>query len=558
MFVRAKKSGQYEYLQVVHNVRKGDQVHQHVLGTLGRVDVLRSTGQLDALLASCSRFADRVAVLAAHREGLVTPAQKVRVGPPRVFEKLWHEAGVPEVLEGLLADRKFEFPVERAIFVTALHRLFDPGSDRAAEVWRRDYAIAGIEDLELHHLYRAMAWLGEALGEDQQTHRTPFAPRTTKDQIEEALFARQRDLFTSLDLVFFDTTSVYFEGEGGETLGEYGYSRDRRPDRKQMVVAVVLDGAGRPICCELWPGSTTDVKTLLPIVDRLQGRFGLRSVCVVADAGMVSEEAIRGLQAEGRRVRFILGMRLRKSKEVREEVLSRAGRYHEVVGPRQRPPDPAPLKVKAVWVGDRRYLVCENEEEARKDAHDREALVAALRDQLARGEKTLVGNSGFRKFLKSEGPGGLALDPERIAEEARYDGKWVLRTDTDLSPSEVALKYKQLWRVEQVFRSLKTVLETRPIYHKCDETIRGHVFCSFLALGMLQDLLARMEARGWEVEWERLQRDLDDLEEITVTAGGQRLVLRSDPRGDAGKALQAAGISLGPVVRIWREDGEES
>jgi len=554
MFVRAKKSGRYEYLQVVRNARVGPQVRQEVIATLGRLDVLQKTGELDALLGSCSRFADKVAVLDAVRDGRLAPAEALRTGPPLVFERLWQEAGLPQILGGLLADRRFEFAVERAVFLTVLHRLFDPGSDRAAEVWRDGYALDGMKGLELHHLYRAMAWLGEELPATEQRHATPFAPRTTKDLVEEALFARRRDLFSTLDLVFFDTTSIYFEGEGGETLGQYGYSRDHEPDCKQMVVAAVLDGEGHPLCCELWPGNTTDVKTLLPVVDRLRGRFGIRSVCIVADRGMVSEDAVRGLRAEGRDVRFILGMRLRRSKEVRDEVLSRAGRYQEVRGPREHSKDPSPLKVKEVWVGDHRYIVCLNEEEARKDARDREAIVASLRDKLAHGEKSLVGNRGYRRFLKTTGGHRFAIDEAAIEAEARTDGKWVLRTDTDLGAAQVALKYKELWRVEQLFRSIKSILETRPIYHKCDETIRGHVFCSFLALVLLNGLYEKLEARGWSIEWERLKRDLDDLQRFAVDTRGKRLLVRTAPKGDAGKALQAAGVALGPVIRLCEGD----
>lgn len=132
--------------------------------------------------------------------------------------------------------------------------------------WRRDYEIPGVEELELHQMYRAMGWLGQPLPEDEQEGATPFTPRCTKCSFEAALFQRRRHLFSNLELVFFDTTSIYFEGEGGVELGQYGHSQDQRPDRKQMVLAVVLDGAGRPLCCEMWPGNTTDVKTLVPIV----------------------------------------------------------------------------------------------------------------------------------------------------------------------------------------------------------------------------------------------------------------------------------------------------
>jgi hypothetical protein len=489
-------------------------------------------------------------VLTAHRQGRISPAQKVRIGPVLVFERLWQQLGLPKILRGLLAERKFEFDIERAVFLTVLHRLFASGSDRAAEVWRRKYAIEGVEPLQLHHLYRAMAWLGEPLPDDQQAAATPFAPRTVKDLIEEALFEARRDLFSGLDLVFFDTTSIYFEGEGGETIGQYGHSKDHRPDRKQMVVGVILDGEGRPVCCELWPGNTTDVTTLIPIVDRLKRRFAIRSVCVVADRGMISRETIRQFQATHRDLRYLLGARLRSVKEIYDQVLRRGGRYHAVYGPKKKSKDPAPLKVKEVWVDDRRYIVCHNEDQAKKDRADREAIVAALRDQLKRGAKSLVGNKGYRKFLKTRSGGGFDVDEAKIASEARFDGKWVLQTDTELMAAECALKYKQLWIVERLFRSMKSILETRPIYHKCDETIRGHVFCSFLALLLLKELEARLAARGWQVEWERLHDDLDALEEITVRTRGRTFVIRSDLQGDAGKAIQAVGVALGSVVRL--------
>ena len=241
---------------------------------------------------------------------------------------------------------------------------------------------------------------------------------------------------------------------------------------------------------------------------------------------------------------------MRAVKEIREKVLSDPGPYQEVYGPKVRSKDPAPLQVKEVQVGDRRYIVCYNPDQARKDRADREAIVEALRDQLKRGDKSLIGNKGYRKFLKATEGRRFEIDPAKVEAEARFDGIWVLQTDTALAPVDVALQYKELWMVEAVFRSLKSVLETRPIYHKCDDTIRGHVFCSFLALVLLKELQARLEASGWHPEWERLKDDLEALEEVTVVNAGKTFVIRSQTRGDAGKALQAVGVALGPALRL--------
>ena len=343
--------------------------------------------------------------------------------------------------------------------------------------------------------------------------------------------------------------SVYFEGEGGQTLGEYGLSKDHRPDRKQMVIGVILDEQGRPICCEMWPGNTTDVKTLIPVVDRLRGKFNIDHICIVADRGMISKGTVAELRKSVRSVSYILGARMRAVKKVRLAVLADQKPFKTVYGPRKTSKDPSPLKVKEVMVGKTRYIVCHNEEQAKKDEADRAAIVESLKDQLKAPDKALVGNKGYRKFLKTGQGKHFEIDTDKIKSETVYDGKWVLQTDLGTAAKEIALRYKDLWMVETFFRSLKSIMENRPIYHKCDETIRGHVFCSFLALVLFQELQLSLVERGGSTEWARLKDDLDALEEVTVECSGQPFTIRSQTRGNAGRALQAAGVALGPAVR---------
>jgi transposase len=553
MFVRTKKSGAYQYLQIVENERIDGKVRQRVIVTLGRLDVLQSKGQLDGLLSSCARYAQQVSVIDAYKRNALPAAESVKIGPPLVFERIWEQLHLKPILETLLAKRKYGFAVERAIFLTVLHRLITSGSDRAAEQWRHDYLINGVDELKLHHLYRAMAWLGEALPADQQAAATPFAPRCIKDLIEESLFACRQSLFSSMDIVFFDTTSIYFEGQGGQTIGQRGHSKDHRPDLKQMVVGAVIDNSGMPICCELWPGNTTDVKTLIPIVDRLRERFHIGCVCIVADRGMISKKTIAELGKSVRDVRFILGARMRLVKEVRNIISSDTRPYEQVYAAKRTSKDPSPLSVKEVKIASRRYVVCYNEDQAKKDRYDREAIIESLKVQLKGGDKSLVGNKGYRKYIKSSSSSKhFEIDEDKIEAEQKYDGVWVLQTDLALSAKEVALRYKELWMVEQIFRTIKSILENRPVYHKSDAAIRGHVFCSFLALVLLKQLQSRMEQRGSVTEWERLKGDLDNLQEVTVKASGQPFVIRTQTRGDAGKAIQAVGLHLGPVVRETR------
>jgi transposase len=546
MFFRSKKSGPRTYLQLVENHWRDGRPQQTVLATLGRLDELQDSGQVDALLTSGARFAQKLLVLSEYQHNNLPVIRTRRWGAALVFEKLWRETGCQAVLSALLRERRFEFAVERAVFLTVLHRLLAPGSDRAAERWKGEYVLQGVDELELHHLYRAMFWLGEHLPQEQQQGSTKLVPRCTKDVIEEQLFGRRRDLFTEVEVVFFDTTSLYFEGRGGETLGRYGHSKDHRPDERQMVVGAVLDGEGRPICCELWPGNTADVTTLIPIVDRLWRRFKIRKVCIVADRGMIAQPTIADLEAQG--WPYILGARMRRQKEVREQVLNDRRRFRVVHEARQKSTDPAPLKVKDVWIDERRYVVCINEEEVEHDRAAREAIVAALRDQLRQGDKSLVGNKGYRRYLKIEGEEHFAVDEAKIEEEARYDGTWVLRTNTELSAAEVALQFKRLWMVEQWFRSCKSLLETRPIYHHLDETIRGHVFCSFLALVLRYELQSRLLARGRKFEWADIVRDLERVQQVEVEHQDKRFLLRSQLTGTAGRVFQAAGVAAPPTV----------
>lgn len=545
MFVREKPIGPYRYVYLVESVREQGRTKQRIIKNLGRKEHVEANGDLDRLARSAARLAQRSMILSLlDQDGVPTLATR-RIGPPLAFERLWRETGCRAVIEDLAAERSFGFALERACFLTVLHRLMVSGSDRAADAWREDYRIEGTEELALHHLYRTMGWLGEEFPVAEQPGRTPFAPRCVKDVVEERLFEARRELFSELSVVFMDTTSLYFEGAGGETLGRRGHSKDHRPDLMQMIVAVVMDQQGRPLCCEMWPGNTTDVTVLLPVVDRLGQRFGITRVCVVADRGMISAQTIAALEVRG--LEYILGVRERTAKEVRTLVLDDDAPFVPLVIPRQGRPD-TELEAKAVTLGKRRYIVCRNRAEAEKDAAEREAIVANLRQALRRGDKALVGNAGYRRFLKPPEV-GFAIDEARVAEDARFDGIFVLRTNTTLDPLQAMLRYRELQGVEQLFRSAKSLLATRPIFHKRDATIRGHVFCSFLALVLQKELADRCAARGFQPEWAEVLRDLDRFQEVEVEQDGKRFILRTPTTGCAGKLFQTLGVALPPNIR---------
>jgi transposase len=269
-------------------------------------------------------------------------------------------------------------------------------------------------------------------------------------------------------------------------------------------------------------------------------------VCVVADRGMISAETMAELEA--RRLLYILGVRERTDKLVRELVLEDCAPFLPLTMKKRG--KEADYEAKTVMLAGRRYIVCRNHQQAQKDAADRASIVAALERQLAKGDKALVGNTGYRRYLKTISDDHFAIDPDKIEDDKKFDGVFVLRTNTDLNPLEAMLCYKQLWTVEQTFRTAKHLFATRPIFHKLDETIRGHVFCSFLALVLKKALEDRTAALGRSGSWSEIIADLDSLTETEIEQDGKRFVVRSAPCPAASLALRATGVALPPTVRV--------
>jgi hypothetical protein len=529
MFVRAKRSVQngvaYEYLQIVESFREEGKPRQRVLVTLGRRDALVADGTLDGLVKSLARFSERLSVVEKVRAtGLQAHTARLW-GPALVFGRLWERQGLPRVLGRLAADRRFQFDVERTTFAMALQRLCSPGSDLQGCAWAKTVEAPGLAALELQHFYRTCAFLAEI-----------------REDLEREIYFRDRDLFSDgLDLVFIDTTSTYVFRDTETEFRKRGYSRDRRGDSPQFVLCVAVDRHGWPIAWEIFPGNTADRQALKAIVATLRERFRVRRTVVVADRGMIGKDTI-SLLADDKTAPFdfVLGCRMRRQKEVSEEVLARAGRYHAVADN---------LEVKEVCVEGRRYVVCRNPEEAAKDAAARAAVIAKLEKTLAEhGPKSVIGNRGFKRFIQVA-RGSVTIDRAAIEADARLDGKFVLRTNTDLPTPEVAMTYKGLWRVERTFREQKSTLDIRPIYHHRDDASIGHIVASFLALRLEVDLQRRLDERGSKTPWLDLMRDLNEVRAVELELDGKRYRLRTDLPGMANEALAAAGVRAPAIVQ---------
>jgi hypothetical protein len=543
MFARVKKSGKNQYLQIVENRKEKGKVKQRVIGTVGRMDQLQSKGRVESLIRSLSKFSEQALLIISGHSDITADTQKI--GPTLIFERLWKETGIKAAVHQMLAGRRFEFDVERAIFLTVLNRLMVSGSDRFCSRWCRDYLINGIDGLDLHHLYRAVGFLGEEVSD--QVGATSFSPRCNKDFVEELVFVHRRDLFSNLDLVFFHIISFCFEGHGGESIGQRGLGKDHRPGFAQMVLGAVIDDRSQPICCEMWPGNTVDVDTLLPIVERLKKRFEISRICIVADRDMISAKTIEALKAPENQTSYILGTRMHKFKKIRNRVFFYPERYEQVRHESSDPEKPADLKFKHVEVDGCRHIVCADVRQQRTGAAGRQAIFQDLAEQIKKGLNSLVCKMGFHHSLKIE-KDGASIDKSKVEYAARFEGKWRFTTNTDFSAEEVVFKYNELWGLENVFGDLKSLLDTRPVFHNRDATIRGHVSCSYLALVLRKELERLLSRAGHRFEWAEVKQDLKALQRVTIEVNGRRLSIRSQSKGVCGKTFKAVGVAMPPTI----------
>ncbi len=517
MFIREKRRTNKDgsvvtYLQLVESRRVEGKTRQRVLCTLGRLDDPTLSRRLKGLVETASRYAE-VEQLVLSRG---VRARTATWGPHLVWGRLWGETVGP-IVEGTLGNER----ASKAVYLMVLHRLCDPGSKCACFRFAKDVYGAGFEGLGLHDLYRALDALAAGV-----------------EEIERGWLSRVRDLFTDLELVYFDTTSTYVEGSHPEGLVSFGYSRDRRPDRRQLSLGVVVTREGLPVAHLVLPGRTADPVAFREAISCLGDKLGLRKVVVVCDRGMVSEGNLAALKEAG--LSYIVAVRMRKEKGLAQAVLSHPGRYREVA---------ENLKVKEVAVPgeEDRYILCYNPLGAEEDRRAREAIVAHLEERIASGEVNGLLKGAARRYVRVKG-GRAELDRGKIEADGRYDGKWVLRTNTDLPPEEVARAYKGLWQVEECFRTLKTPLELRPIYHWTEARIRGHVVVCFLAFLLRQSLRLKLAELGWEGNFGALVSALSRVRAVEIEDGaGVKYRLRDEiPRAamPAFKALKMAPPKL--------------
>jgi hypothetical protein len=505
---RKNKDGSVvRYVHLAHNVWDPQAGYSKVeiIRNLGREDELDRKA-IQRLVESLSRYLDgeeTKQTLISEREIELEPGRSF--GGSWALDQLWRQLSIDKILKRLLQERRFETPVERLIFAMVANRALAPSSKLAIEEWvAEDALIPDLSHVSVTQLYRAMDFLIEA-----------------NEVIQETVFSSVANLFNlEVDLLYFDITSTYFETEEEDDFRKNGHSKDHRPDLPQAVIGLAVTRDGIPVRCWVWPGNTAGMSVIEEVKKDLNG-WKLNRVISVIDRGFSSEDNLRYLQRAGGH--YIAGERMRSGMENVEQALTRPGRFKPVTDN---------LEIKEVVVGDGeariRYVLARNPKEALRDKTKRELILSRIKEELAKlgdlnGEPhckaccELVAHKSYGRYLKIDEHGQPRIDKAKVKAEERLDGKYLIRTSDDtLSPVDVALGYKQLYQVEDAFRTLKTTLEFRPVYHRLEDRIRSHILLCWLAL-----LLIRVMENQSGQTWAKMRRSLTRIQATVLkTASG--------------------------------------
>jgi transposase len=555
------------YVALAHNRRVDGKIKPDVLMNLGRVDRLDVDGLLRLAASIRKHFGDGDGLTDSAEAGLAAGAAPMAVADARpigaawLLHGLWARLEIGQAIKRVADGRRFTTAVERVLFALVCNRAIEPMSKLSAAEWAtQDVVIPGLAGMDDDQAYRAMDLLVEA---------------DTQGQVQEAVFFAVAHLLNlEVDLLFFDTTSTYFERDdedapgGGEHDGQaregfrrYGKSKDHRDDLPQIVIGLAVTRTGIPVRVWCWPGNTQDQTVLAEVKDDLRA-WKLGRVITVVDRGFSAADNLAYLRRAGGH--YIAGMRMRDGGELVEAALARQGRYQQV---RDN------LRVKEVRLDgtDQRWVICLNPDQAQRDQAKRDEAIGRIQAELdriraqrdrdrtrqladkarrkteaahVRAECALRDHPTLGRWLRQQPNGRLVIDRAKVKAEARLDGKYLLATsDPDLSAEDVALGYKNLLEAERGFRDLKSQLLLRPVFHRLEHRIRAHVLLCWLAL-----LLTRVAERTCEQSWRRIERETSRLAQVTL-AGEAGTIVQTTPLRPTQRAIYQA-LSIDPPPRV--------
>ncbi len=526
MFVKITKSGKYEYAQLVQSYREDGQTKHKVILNLGRLDQIAGNPSFQRLairLQELSGVKNRVD-LDSFSEGEI-----VNYGYT-VYKKLFLELGLELILDGIKEQGKTQFSLGDSCFLMALQHLLEPRSKRGAYLKQQRYLQ--LPQVDLNHLYRSLDIL-----------------HIHKEKLEDSLYYHHRTILSmQVDVVFFDVTTFHFESVKADSLRDFGFSKNGKFNEVQVVLALLVDTEGRPIGYELFPGNTFESKTLESALEKLEKRFGLRQVIIVADRGINSKLNLKRIAARG--YRYIVAARIRKlKKELTHKLLDPEG-YMEL--PLDEEGEAFRYKViehvneikddVEVCTIDERLVFTYSTKRMKKDRADRQRLIEKARYLLANQSKIKSSNKkGGKKYLKEIGnKSDWVLDETAITNDERFDGYYGLQTnDHNLTPQDLLEAYHCLWKIEESFRVMKSTLEVRPVFHWTEARIKGHFVLCFLAFLLERTLELKLKNAGSSASPQQIREALNAMCFTKVEIDGSTFYIKAKGTELSSKILRA-------------------
>ena len=543
-----------EYFQLAHNARHPDTKRSvpTIVHNFGRADQLDREA-LKRLCTSIARVCALTVIDATQGEGSsgsdgaaalpkdVTFVRTQELGTVTVIESIWEECGVGATLRAAAQAQHCRSPYERALLAMTANRLCEPESKLGVwDRWLDKVYLPSASNLKLDHMYEAMDLL-----------------HANSAKVEEAVFFKTADLLNlEVDVVFYDTTSTSFsidfedpDDQDNPGLRKLGHSKEGTWT-PQVIVALAVTREGVPVRSWVFPGNTNDATTVEAIKSDLKG-WKLGRCLFVADSGMNSEENRQELgKACGK---YLLAMRVGSVKEIKEEVLSRRGRYKVITDN---------LHAKEVVVGGdgvlrRRYILCYNPKEAERQRLRRDEVVKELEAHLAKHRDhqataqwaiELLASKRYKRYLTINKSKEIQLARNAVRKMHRYDGKWVLTTNDDtITVQDAAQGYKALLVIERCFRALKrTQIKMGPMYHWLPHRIEAHVKICVLAL-----LVERVAELRCGKPWARIRRVLATLQAAEFRTPSAVFFRRNEPTSQLRELLNSLAVPMPqPVLAV--------
>ncbi len=494
MFLKTIKAGNHTYAQIVESYKENGISKHRILLNFGRIESIKESRGIKKLLRSLSALV----------EGKDIKAEEIPEGVMfnygyLPYKKIWNELELQKILKK--SSGNIEFSLNDSIFLMAITHLLNPSSKLKAYNFQNRYL--GLPNIKLHHLYRSLDILSE-----------------NKQKIEDYLFYRNKDLFNlSLDIVFYDVTTFYFESVKKDSLKDFGFSKDNKLNEVQVVLGLLVDKNGMPVGYELFPGNTYEGKTLELSLLKLKKRFNIDRIIVVADKGMNSKINLEKIKDMG--FCYIISSRLKSmNKELLKKVLAKEDFIHD-----------KNYDYKKIELKDKNLIVTYSEERAKNDWKKREKLIKKAIEYTSNPSLIKSSNKkGGKKYIENIGECSYSLDEEAILKDKIFDGYYAVETnDLELSPKEIISNYGMLWKIEESFRIMKTTMEVRPIFHWTEERIKGHFMVCFLSFLLERNLEFKLKEKNIDCSPERIKEALNSMNIVEADIENNKMVIKVKP-----------------------------